>query len=197
MKSQESQLFMDIWHDQLLVWVFVSDDFTPSPLGVPPDCFNRCWDTELVLMWFVWRSGRRWSRALPSGLCVLRASGSRGLRWPSRRFTSLESLPWTSLWESRESKRSSMHPKTSGDFINAVIPRKPGHIRECFPALENIYAFSRRFYPKWLTVHSGYTYFISTCVPWELNPQPLCCWRNALPLSHRNTGKVFFEHNFK
>ncbi len=22
-----------------------------------------------------------------------------------------------------------------------------------------IYAFSRRFYPKWLTVHSGYTYF--------------------------------------
>ncbi len=34
-----------------------------------------------------------------------------------------------------------------------------------------IYAFSRRFYPKWLTVHSGYTLFISTCVvPWESNP---------------------------
>ncbi len=27
------------------------------------------------------------------------------------------------------------------------------------------------------------------CVPWELNPQPLCCWRNALPLSHGNTIK--------
>ncbi len=27
------------------------------------------------------------------------------------------------------------------------------------------------------------------CVPWELNPQHLCCWRNALPLSHRNTIK--------
>ncbi len=27
-----------------------------------------------------------------------------------------------------------------------------------------IYAFSRRFYPKWLTVHSGYTFiFVSTC----------------------------------
>ncbi len=34
-----------------------------------------------------------------------------------------------------------------------------------------MYAFSRRFYPKRLTVHSGYT-FISMCVPWELNPQP-------------------------
>ncbi len=36
--------------------------------------------------------------------------------------------------------------------------------------LTNIYAFSRRFYPKWLTVHSDYTCFISMCVPWESNP---------------------------
>ncbi len=35
-----------------------------------------------------------------------------------------------------------------------------------------IYAFSRRFYPKRLTVHSGYTFFLSVCVPWELNPWP-------------------------
>ncbi len=35
-----------------------------------------------------------------------------------------------------------------------------------------MYAFSRRFYPKRLTVHSGYTFFVSMCVPWELNPQP-------------------------
>ncbi len=35
-----------------------------------------------------------------------------------------------------------------------------------------IYAFSRRFYPKRLAVHSGYTFFISMCVPWELNPRP-------------------------
>ncbi len=26
-----------------------------------------------------------------------------------------------------------------------------------------IYAFSRRFYPKRLTVHSGYTFFLSVC----------------------------------
>ncbi len=37
-----------------------------------------------------------------------------------------------------------------------------------------IYAFSRCFYPKRLTVHSGNNIFflISMCVPWELNPQP-------------------------
>ncbi len=39
-----------------------------------------------------------------------------------------------------------------------------------------IYAFSRHFYPKRHTVHSGHTFFfISMCVPWELNPQPLRC----------------------
>ncbi len=38
-----------------------------------------------------------------------------------------------------------------------------------------IYAFSRRFYPKRLTLHSGYTFFVSMCVPWELNPQYLRC----------------------
>ncbi len=35
-----------------------------------------------------------------------------------------------------------------------------------------IYAFSRCFNPKWLTAHSGYTFIISICVPWESNPQP-------------------------
>ncbi len=36
-----------------------------------------------------------------------------------------------------------------------------------------IYAFSRGFYPKRLTVHSGYIFIVSMCVSWELNPQPL------------------------
>ncbi len=47
-------------------------------------------------------------------------------------------------------------------------------IRLCFTHLRSIYiyAFSRRFYPKRLTVHAGYTCFISMCVPWESNPQP-------------------------
>ncbi len=36
----------------------------------------------------------------------------------------------------------------------------------------NIYIFSRRFYPKRLTMHSGYTFCISMCVSWESNPQP-------------------------
>ncbi len=47
-----------------------------------------------------------------------------------------------------------------------------------------IYAFSRRFYPKRLTVNSGYT-FLSVCVPWELNPT--FCAANAM-LYHWATG---------
>ncbi len=35
-----------------------------------------------------------------------------------------------------------------------------------------IYAFSRRFYPKRLTIAFMLYIFISTCVPWESNPQP-------------------------
>ncbi len=36
-----------------------------------------------------------------------------------------------------------------------------------------INALSRCFYPKRLTVHSGYTFlFYQYCVPWEMNPQP-------------------------
>ncbi len=35
-----------------------------------------------------------------------------------------------------------------------------------------MYAFSRRFYPKRLKVHSGYTFFMRMCIPWEMNPQP-------------------------
>ncbi len=51
-----------------------------------------------------------------------------------------------------------------------------------------IYAFSRRFYPKRLTVHSGYTFFLmSMCVPWELNPQP------SAMLYHWVTGTPFYS----
>ncbi len=35
-----------------------------------------------------------------------------------------------------------------------------------------IYAFSRRFYPRRLTIAFGLYIFISMCVPWESNPQP-------------------------
>ncbi len=34
----------------------------------------------------------------------------------------------------------------------------------CKQAYIYIYSFSRRFYPKRLTVHSGYTFFVSICL---------------------------------
>ncbi len=39
----------------------------------------------------------------------------------------------------------------------------------CIPPYIYIYPFSRHFYPKRLTVHSGYTFLVSMCVPWEFN----------------------------
>ncbi len=53
-------------------------------------------------------------------------------------------------------------------WINVLHCNKYGYIHIYI----YIYAFSRRFYPKRLTVHSGYTCFICMCVPWESNPQP-------------------------
>ncbi len=52
------------------------------------------------------------------------------------------------------------------NYSNRVPNRSGKKVRSTF-------AFSRLFYPKRLTVHSGYTFFfISICVPRELNPQP-------------------------
>ncbi len=50
-----------------------------------------------------------------------------------------------------------------------------------------IYAFSRRFYPKRLTVHSGYTFSLVCVFPGNRTHNLLPCWRNALPLSHTGT----------
>ncbi len=53
-----------------------------------------------------------------------------------------------------------------------------------------IYAFSRRFYPKRLTVHSGYTCFISMCVPWESNPQPFALLTQCSTTEPQEHGSV-------
>ncbi len=50
-----------------------------------------------------------------------------------------------------------------------------------------IYAFSRRFYPKRLTIAFRLYNFISMCVPGNRTHILLRCWRNALPLSHTRT----------
>ncbi len=71
-------------------------------------------------------------------------------------------------WE--ESVRSMCHFFTSGRHQDPYI---------------YIYAFIWHFYPKWLTVHSGCT-FLSVCVPWELNPQPLTQCSTTEPQEHYN-----------
>ncbi len=75
-----------------------------------------------------------------------------------------------SKWHSKPCAPSMCIPTSRGfyrNFQSVPLPLR-GYIY--------IYAFSRRFYPKRLTVHSGYTYFfVSTCVHLESNPQPLRC----------------------
>ncbi len=54
-----------------------------------------------------------------------------------------------------------------------------------------IYAFSRRFYPKRLTIAFRLYIFISTCVPWESNPQPFAQLTQCSTTEpHRNTDHI-------
>ncbi len=56
-----------------------------------------------------------------------------------------------------------------------------------------IYAFSRRFYPKRLTITFRLYIFISKCVPWESNPQPFALLTQCSATKpHRNTVIVMF-----
>ncbi len=68
----------------------------------------------------------------------------------------------------------------------------------------HIFTFSRRFYPKRLTVHSGYTFVLSVCVfpgNWTHN---LCTtnamlyhWAKGTLLSHPTFKRVYSPNNFK
>ncbi len=53
----------------------------------------------------------------------------------------------------------------------------------------------RRFYPKRHTVHSDYTCFISTCVPWESNPQPFTLLTQCSITEPQEQCNVYFECN--
>ncbi len=61
------------------------------------------------------------------------------------------------------------------------------------PVYIYIYAFSRRFYPKQLTIAFRLDIvFFSTCVPWESNPQPFVLLTQCPTTEpHRNTGTQF------
>ncbi len=57
-----------------------------------------------------------------------------------------------------------------------------------------IYAFSRRFYPKRLTITFRLYILISMCVPWESNPQPFALLTQCSTTEpHRNTLEIIFN----
>ncbi len=56
-----------------------------------------------------------------------------------------------------------------------------------------LFTFTRRFYPKRLTIAFRLYIFISTCVPWESNPQPFAQQTQCSTTEpHRNTGTLFY-----
>ncbi len=59
-----------------------------------------------------------------------------------------------------------------------------------------IYAFSRCFYPKRLTVHSGYTCFITMCVPWESNPQPFALLTQCSTTEPQEQKLMYLKLNY-
>ncbi len=75
-----------------------------------------------------------------------------------------------------------------------------------------IYAFSRRFYPKRLTIAFRLYIFISTCFPWKKSPSPICTafsqgspgadWQNQYKLydirwPNQSQGREFVCQGFK
>ncbi len=68
-----------------------------------------------------------------------------------------------------------------------VLQIRPINIQARLQAIY-IYAFSRRFYPKWLTVHSGYSFFLSVHV-FPGNRTHNLCAANGM-LYHWATGTL-------
>ncbi len=66
-----------------------------------------------------------------------------------------------------------------------------------FPFSISIYAFSRRFYPKWLTVHSGYTFFFQYVCSLGIEPTTFCTANTMLYHWATGTTPGTFFFSFK
>ncbi len=79
---------------------------------------------------------------------------------------------WTSSWMGTFSRIVFCLPrptvlqwKHNTNYTRGVMQSLCNRSRNCLLYIYiYIYAFSRRFYPTWLTVHSGYTFVLSVCV---------------------------------
>ncbi len=85
--------------------------------------------------------------------------------------------------------RSANKRKTRAKLSLQQLISWPGFPAQTFTFTCYIYALSRRFYPKRLTIAFRlYIFFFSTCVPWESNPQPFALLTQCSTTEpHRNT----------
>ncbi len=79
------------------------------------------------------------------------------------RLTDRQADGWIDREKDREKDETYTDRQIDSDFATAQITTDINIY---------IYAFSRRFYPKRLTIAFRLYIFISMCVPWESNPQP-------------------------
>ncbi len=124
---------------------------------------------------------QRWlTISIHFGLAVWFCSGQElpahpcSLAWMRAGRAAITPQNKTICWypQHKDSKISSLNPLGSEVILGPLRCFDMPWYLCLFQLLIYIYIFSRRFYPKRLTVHSGYTCFITMCVPWESNPQP-------------------------
>ncbi len=90
------------------------------------------------------------------------------------------------------------NPKNVNPFLilyiyNVVMPK---YTYVIFPSYSYIYinAFSRRFYPKWLTVHSGYTCYCQYMCSLGIEPTTFVLLTQCSTTEpHRNTFWILFN----
>ncbi len=171
--SEDPALTIGILNNLYMFYVSVS----PRPQSLPwhSNLSALLWWSSALLWWSSapsaltwWSSAPPW---LPALLALLWLPALPTLLW----LPALPAPPWLPtlpalLW---------LLGLSTPPWTHAPLFHSLPLFRGAGPQLCNIYiyiyAFSRRFYPKRLTVHSGYTFIISMCVPWELNPRPLHC----------------------
>ncbi len=98
-------------------------------------------------------------------------------------------------WDGADPCRGVLHIQGTCCSITPLAqnPMKQNWFVDGFGALFITFSFTRHFYPKRLTVHSGYTTFSSVCVSWEFNPQPFALLTQCSttePQEHFSDGQI-------
>ncbi len=80
------------------------------------------------------------------------------------------------------------------DTLHIWTHRHNNAARQIFHSIVYIYIYAYAFIQSDLKLHSGYTFFVSMCVPWESNPQPFAL---LMQCSTTEPQEHNWEHNWR